>query len=268
MRNELWILLIEDDVENCNALKEYIEPLDDVKLIGISNNVEAALSLTKEYMPDAVLLDLELHQGSGTGLDYLANVKKLENFKYPFILIITNNTSEVTLSYARKLGADFIMTKYNSDYSAKSVVEFLRSMKNIIQTPNYDSATPPPSASTAHHETLILDRIHREFDLIGINTKVLGYDYLAEAVILYMQNPNVNLTKTIGERRGKSAPSIERAMQNAICYAWRHTSPEELEAHYKAFIRSDRGMPTLMEFISYYARKVHTDDVEAKLQRY
>ena len=69
--------------------------------------------------PDAIILDLELHEGGGNGLFFLSKLHDLGLEKLPYILITTQNTSNVTLEAARQLGADFIITKYERDYSAQ-----------------------------------------------------------------------------------------------------------------------------------------------------
>ena len=68
MNDKLVVLLIEDDPSECEAMQKYVESIHDVVLAGVSNNSEKALVLTKAYLPDAVILDLELHQGGGNGL--------------------------------------------------------------------------------------------------------------------------------------------------------------------------------------------------------
>ena len=58
------------------------------------------------------------------------------------------------------------------------------------------------------------------------------------------------------QKYGKTDSSVERAMQNAINRAWRNSDIDELLTHYKAKISSDKGVPTLTEFIHYYANKI------------
>ena len=48
-------------------------------------------------------------------------------------------------------------------------------------------------------------------------------------------------------------------MQNAINRTWYTSDTEDLLKYYTARIRSDKGVPTLMEFISYYANKIRTE---------
>lgn len=264
---KLIVLLIEDDLKDCQAIQNYVEQLDDVQLIGVSNNIERALVLTSAHLPDVVLLDLELHQGGGTGITYLSELNKLPLIKRPFILVTTNNTSEITLRYARQLGADFIMTKYNENYSAESVIEFLRSMKKIILSTPASGTIPMPLITPAQKETWLTQRIQQALDAVGISPKVLGYQYLVDAIHLYINGEVDTIPKTVAEQYHKTTSSVERAMQNAIIHTWKTADPEDLKMHYHARIRSDKGIPTLMEFISYYGRELKADSVDRSEER-
>ena len=54
----------------------------------------------------------------------------------------------------------------------------------------------------------------------------------------------------------KNDTTIERAMEYAINSAWRTGDPDDLLQYYTARINSERGVPTIMEFIYYYATKL------------
>ena len=45
-------------------------------------------------------------------------------------------------------------------------------------------------------------------------------------------------------------------MQNAIAKAWRTTPIDDLLKYYTAKISSDKGIPTITEFIYHYANKL------------
>jgi two-component system, response regulator, stage 0 sporulation protein A len=253
----LSVLLIEDDEIACRDIMNYIDELDDLELIGITNSSEKAVEYVKEFLPDAVILDLELHQGGGNGLLFLADIKQLDLAYYPYILITTNNTSTITYEYARQSGADFIMAKHQTDYSSKNAVDFLRIMKDAIQSKN-NSQTPEHNTieSPSQRNKRIIRKINIELDLIGVSPKAVGYKYLAEAIRLIIDKPSSNLCAVIGEQFSKTDSSVERAMQNAINKAWRTSDINDLTEHYKAKVNSDKGVPTLTEFIYYYANKI------------
>ena len=257
-KHALSVLLVEDDAASCMKISDYISQLDDVTLVSSTNNASTAIEYMKDYLPDAVILDLELHHGGGDGLFFLAQLQQLKLSKHPYILITTNNSSNITYESARQLGADFILAKYQHNYSAQYVVEFLRIMKKVIFSENHknDSAIIPDKPTESKDKRLI-QTIQHELNLIGISPKVVGYQYLTDAILITIDDPNARILKMLGEKYKKSDASIERAMQNAINRAWRTSDIDDLLTYYTARIQSQKGVPTIMEFIFYYANKIH-----------
>ena len=198
------------------------------------------------------MLDLELHYGGGNGLFFLDGLKKMNLSHRPYILVTTNNSSVITLEQARSMGADFIMAKYESQYSAQYVVEFLRMMSDVILEAKAQTQNSAPVVSEEERTRSLTQRIHRELDFVGISPKAIGYQYLTDAILLAFHDPQPNLCRKLSEKYHKTDVSIERAMQNAINRAWRTSDPDDLLEHYTARIRSDKGVPTLMEFVSHY----------------
>lgn len=257
-QRELTVLLIEDDQFACEEIRNYIDQLDDMHLLGITDDSNKALDMVQYCIPDAIILDLELHEGGGNGLFFLSKLHDLGLEKLPYILITTQNTSNVTLEAARQLGADFIITKYERDYSAQKPVELLRMMRNAIQR-HSTPVTTVPTLSPAEQNRKLTIRIHRELDAIGISPKAIGYEYLTEAIIIVTKGATPNIAKQISGKYGKSPASVERAMQNAINRAWSNTNPEDLTRNYTAVINYERGVPTLTEFIYHYASKFRSE---------
>lgn len=256
----LTILLVEDDPYSCQELTEAIDLTDDVILAGVTAHADQAVMLVQDYLPDCLILDLELHAGSGNGLNVLQSIRQLALPRPPYVLITTNNSSVVTHEAARNLGADFIFTKHQTDYSAKNVIEFLRMIKDVIQ--NRTNSIAPNSMSTeAPHirEKRLIRRIHTELDAVGISPKAVGRQYLTDAILLVIDKPEHNLPAAIGKKYGKSDSSVERAMQNAISKAWRTADIDTLYRNYTAKINSEKGVPTITEFICYYANKLKNE---------
>lgn len=251
------ILLVEDDPVACKEFIDYVEKKNDVNIVSITNNASKALSDIHSYLPDAIILDLELHHGSGNGLEVLMGLQDMCLNKIPYILITTNNSSNITYEFARQLGADYIMSKHQDDYSSEKALDFLYMMKDIIKSkqkvlPNnyYEVLTEEERLKRNRR------RIITELNNIGINPKAVGYQYLIDAIELIIQKPTQNLCSVIGKKHKKTDSSVERAMQNAINRAWNLTDIDELLHHYTAKIHSDKGTPTVTEFIYYYANKI------------
>lgn len=257
MNRELNIMLIEDDPLACRRFSEYVETSNEVSIINITNNSFCALEQIENYLPDAIILELELNHGKGNGLQFLQGLNKLALPFKPYILVTTNNSSTITYNFARQLGADFFMSKHQDGYSEKGAIDFLKMLKDIIQN-NIESQQPKyaPTESASQREKRLIRLISIELDFVGINPKVIGYKYLTDTILLIINGQRSNLCTIIGQKYLKTDTSVERAMQNAINSAWRSNNIDELLKHYTARISSERGVPTLTEFVYYYANKI------------
>ena len=268
MHNTIRILILEDDATDRRKFENYIQSIQDVSIIACTANAEDALRIATLENPDAIIIDLELHNGSGNGLMFLSDLSKHPFPNTPFLLVTTNNSSQTTHDAARSLGADFILTKYEPDYSAEYVINFTKMMLTTMHKSSKPVATPAQKPVASHSNTSELRQntntyrgilesdimcfIREQLLLVGVNPKAVGFNYIADAVLIKLKNPNENFYTILGPKYKKSDPSIERAMQYAINRAWRSGDPDELITHYSARVNSERGVPTIMEFVFYY----------------
>ena len=260
MEHLLNILLLEDEPDVCERFKQEIDLAQDMKLLDITNDSDQALQLASEYDPDVIIVDLELHFGKGNGLLFLEKLKERSLATSPYILVTTNNSSTTTYGVAREFGADFIMYKHQEDYSEKNVVDFSRIMHTVIQSKITSSNPLNATSETPGQKQQRLRRIiTTEMDQIGINPKSIGYQYLIDGILLSIDKPQSCLTTLVSEKYNKTPASVERAMQNAINRAWRTTDIDDLFLHYTAKINSSRGVPTINEFVGYYANKIRNE---------
>lgn len=258
MENKLEILLVEDDTFACNEFANEIANTEDMVLISVTNNATKALEYISIYQPHVVILDLELHTGSGSGLQVLQSMHALSLDRKPYFLITTNNSSNTTYEIARNLGADYIMPKHQEGYSVQKVIEFLRLIGKVIKNSPYSNGSirNTTTETTKQKEHRISQCIMTELNHVGISPKSVGYTYLTEAIEIMLKEPTHNICTLIADRHNKTESSVERAMQNAINRAWRLTSIDDLLQFYTAKINSSKGVPTLTEFICYYATKL------------
>lgn len=258
MERTLSVLLIEDDETACAEIKQCIDNEENMKLAAVTNNSHEALELVRIHLPNVIILDLELHYGGGNGLLFLHALKNVNLRQPPFILVTTHNMSIVTLEQVRQLGADFTLTKYESGYCAKYVIDSINLMRPAILRKNASNGQET-TFSPAEKQQKLMQRIQRELDLIGINPRAIGYKYLVDSIKLTIDGETANISRILAPKYNKTEKSIERAMQNAIKQAWVTSDVEDLLKYYTAKVRVDRGSPTLMEFVCYYATKIKSD---------
>lgn len=258
MKNKtMTLLLIEDNVNECNIFKEYVQTRDDVKFIGITNSDIEGFEYITKYSPDAIILDLELQKGSGNGtsLNLLEKLHSIILNPKPKIVVTTVVASDPIYDYLHEKGVDLIFYKKHANYSAENVINTLLLLNrysersnpqviNIIESPTHN----------------ISDIINNELDLIGVGLHLQGRKYLHDAIYYIITQEQSGSSQTVVQylvsKYKRSNSTISRAMQNAILHAWRRSSLEDLEKYYTAKINYETGIPTPTEFIYYYADKI------------
>ena len=77
--NLMKILIIEDDLNDCNAFKKCVENRQDIEIVGITDSDIEGLQLVKVKHPEGIILDLELNEstsGNTDSFEFLQKIKK------------------------------------------------------------------------------------------------------------------------------------------------------------------------------------------------
>lgn len=250
------ILILEDDIEECKELKRCADNREDIEIIGITDSDVEALKLTKLKHPEGIVLDVELNKsktGSGDGLDFASKLKDLKlNFE-PVIIVTTHINSDKTYEILHRTGVDLIIYKDQPKYCGDYVFnKFLNFRKDI----NITSV----SEELQESQKQISDIIYEELNLVGINGKLKGKDYLHTAILYLIENEKLgdgaNAIQYVEKVYKKPSSTITNGMQNAIKHGWRVTPIEDLTLYYKAQINYETGVPTPIQFIYYYRDKI------------
>ena len=236
--DDLIILLVEDNVEETIEMSNAIESVEEMELIGVTNSSSQALKYVKDYLPDVVILDLELLNGSGSGLSFLMELQNECLPKIPYIIVTTNNISKFAVDSSHNYGADFIFSKHQEDYSAQTVVDFIKTINPLITKKNNIKNYTSPQLLRDSQKRLT-KRIMYELDIIGISPKSIGYSYLVDAIKIMIDGKTTYISAAVAKKYGKTDSSVERAMQNAINRAWRYNDISTLYEHYTATIYSE-----------------------------
>ena len=254
------LLLIEDDVKACENFRKIEKSRDDIEFVGITDSDIEGIKFVKECMPDAIILDLELNSGTGngSGFEFLKELRKLNLQMNPKIVVTTNVYSDSVYDYLHANKVDFIFYKKQAKYSEQNVINTLLILKDYKKTEeNYADL---PIDKNIEYVQKISNKIDEEWDLIGIGTHLQGRKYLREAIMYVINNNNesekISIIQYLSKTYKRPNSTISRAMQNAILYAWRISSIEDLETYYTAKINYETGVPTPTEFIYYYANKI------------
>ena len=257
MPKPMKILILEDDIEDCNNFINCIKKRDDIELVAVTDSDIDALKYVKLKHPEGIVLDIELNNsktGNPNSLEFLSSLRKL-NLNYdPIVIVTTHVFSKRTYEILHRENIDLIMHKDQPKYSVENVLNTFIKFRN----------TPTPKdrktivEELENEEERISDLINHELDLIGVSAKLKGRKYIFDAIKYLIQNENsdINVVQYLTKVYKKSGNTITNGIQNAIIQAWRVSSVEDLEEHYTAKINYETGVPTPMEFIYHYVDKV------------
>ena len=250
-------ILIEDDELECTKYRELVENTANIDLIAITNSSNEAIKIVSKYEPEAIILDIELTNGEGSGLEFLEQLKSIHTTNHPKIVVITNIYSDTVYNYLHRNSVDFIFYKNQESYSPKNVIDTLLLLDGYGKTSN---TKPKEQIKDTKEEDKINKLINKELDLIGIATHLKGRKYLYDAIYFVIVNnenrESISVIQYLVNKYKRANSTISRAMQNSILHAWRISSIDDLTELYTARINYETGVPTPTEFIYYYADKI------------
>ncbi len=257
MAKPMKILIVEDDINDCNNFISSINKRDDFELVAVTDSDIDALKYVKLKHPEGIVLDLELNNsksGNTNSLEFLSNLRKLKLNYEPIIIVTTHVYSKRTYEILHREGVDLILYKDHPKYSCDNVLNNFLMYRNVT----LDNDVKTIQEEIDESEDKISDLINHELDLIGVTVKLKGRKYIHDAILYLIQNENsnINVIQHLTKVHKKSGNTITNGIQNAIIHAWRVSAIEDLETYYTAKVNYETGVPTPMEFIYYYVDKI------------
>jgi len=266
MRNEnpMKIVLIEDDAAACKKFIECANRRRDIYFVGITDSSDEGLSYVKDKLPEAVILDLELNWGSGSGMDFLKKFSKMSFSLRPIVVVTTRNRSEMVQNQLHAYGVEWIFCKEQSTYSPDMVVEQLLDLRPFLHKKEHGGPDIRTIETPEEMCKRIMARIGAELNEFGISPKYKGRSLAEEAIYRLIHKKNdgdyERVFNEMAVERLTHYNNIVRPIETAILAAWRNPSDiDRLLKSYTAPVHERSGAPTPTEFIHYYADKVRRD---------
>ncbi|MFX1571612.1 MAG: response regulator [Promethearchaeota archaeon] len=120
---EKCVLIVDDARFVRNKLKEIIEKIPFVKVVGEASNGEEAVSLYKNLKPDLVTMDLVM-----PNIDGIKAIEEIINYdEKANILVVSAMGQEMSILEATEKGAkDFIKKPFKDDQVSKIIERLLK----------------------------------------------------------------------------------------------------------------------------------------------
>ena len=168
------ILIVDNNVELCQVLREFFDTQEDLTVVGEAHDGERALVLIEDLEPDVVLLDITMPYLDGLGV--LERLDTLKISKRPRIIVLTAFGKDDLISRMTELGVDyFILKPFQLQVLADRVRQFSFRTEMVEGT----RAKIPPVNKT-NSELAITKLLHK----MGVPPHYKGFAYLREAVLM------------------------------------------------------------------------------------
>lgn len=165
-----------------------------------------AKELLQSFKPDVLLLDLML-----PGLDGISLLQWAVDMQIrPMVLATTRFANDYVMESVNRYGVGYLMVK---PCDIRATVARLGDLSARIGAPV--AVRPDPENYVSN---LLL--------ALGVPTKLRGFTYLREAVVLMEKNPTQSITKElypeVAQRCLCEPMHVERSIRSAVYAAWQH----------------------------------------------
>lgn len=269
MKNDVKILLIEDNRDFCKLIAEYLGKQEKMSIVGCAHDGEQGIKLLKEKKPDLVLLDIIMPRLDGIGV--LEEINRSGLGKNMKTIVLTAFGQEHLTHRVMELGANYYIMKpfdlntlYNRikqimyEYTDKQTDSNNNSFNKIneeTKTASYLKQNDSPS------EEKLNVRITRVLHELGVPAHIKGYLYLRKSIELVVDNIELlgavtkSLYPLVAEKYNTTPNRVERAIRHAIEVTWKRGNIKALNEYFGSTVSPNSGKATNSQFIAKIADK-------------
>lgn len=229
MSEQISILIVDDNIEFCNALKKCLDKTEGFTVKGIARDGLDGISKIRALRPDVIILDIIMPNLDGIGV--LERMSMMQFLKKPIVIVLSCVNKDAVIQRVMELGAEYYILKpLNFDMLA------LRIRQLYDERENKDDKT---SASEFDFNSRLIEKNYESDEgnaeavianlikEMGITPNVAGYRYLREIVIYMVENGYStksyirNAYKEIADKHHITQENAERSVKCAIDSAYK-----------------------------------------------
>lgn len=242
------LLMIDDNVQLVEAVKEYFKNNDKIELVYQANDGIEGLKLIEEKDDyDVIILDLIMPNKDGL---YVLEEMKKKNLDRKVIVSTSYNAMDVIRE----------VSDYGVKYYLLKPFDFSDLEKRILQLDNKKE-----SKNIDLHQNNIRLSITKTLHDLGIPSHIKGYQYIRDGVEIIFERPDVigGITKELypelANKFETTVSRVERAIRHAIEVSWNRGDWDLMEELFGHSVDIDKAKPTNSEFMVTIADKLRLE---------
>lgn len=249
MKNEIKILIADEDANGRKALANELNRIGFSEIIEAENGEEALIQI-EHHRPDLAIIDVWLSKLDGIGVARQIKNLKIKDYKAPSVIIVSAVSKQSMFIEAANAGADICLLKpYNIESLCRHILSLSATRNGTVENDEEASRRSPDM------EAQVTKIIHQ----IGVPAHIKGYQYLRTAILLTVNDGEIinSVTKilypSVAKQYQTTTSRVERAIRHAIEVAWDRGDIDTLNSYFGYTIQTNRGKPTNSEFIAMIA---------------
>ena len=242
------LLMIDDNVQLVEAVKEYFKNNDKIELVYQANDGIEGLKLIEEKDDyDVIILDLIMPNKDGL---YVLEEMKKKNLDRKVIVSTSYNAMDVIRE----------VSDYGVKYYLLKPFDFSDLEKRILQLDNKKE-----SKNIDLHQNNIRLSITKTLHDLGIPSHIKGYQYIRDGVEIIFERPDVigGITKELypelANKFETTVSRVERAIRHAIEVSWNRGDWDLMEELFGHSVDIDKAKTTNSEFMVTIADKLRLE---------
>ncbi len=244
------VLMIDDNVNLIEMVKEYFKTKDTVEIISEAYDGEEGIQKieTEKDNYDLIILDLIMPKKDGI---YVLEEMKKRNINKGVIVATSYNASEV-IRQVSEFGVNYFILK---------PFDLADLEKRILDTANCSLESKNIDFKHDDLQMSITKILHE----LGIPSHIKGYQYIREGISIIYERPETigGITKELypelAEKFDTTVSRVERAIRHAIEVSWNRGNWNLMEEIFGHSVDIDKAKPTNSEFIVTIADKLRLE---------
>ena len=242
------LLMIDDNVQLVEAVKEYFKSSDKIEVKYVASDGLEGLKLIEEHDDyDVVVLDLVMPNKDG--LWVLEQIKE-KGLDKKIIVETSYNAMDVIRQ----------VSEYGVQYYLLKPFDLEDLEKRILQLDNKKEGKSIDLASN-NIKSSITKTVHD----LGIPSHIKGYQYIRDGVEIIFDRPDIigGITKELypelADKFETTVSRVERAIRHAIEVSWNRGDWDLMEELFGHSVDIDKAKPTNSEFMVTIADKLRLE---------
>lgn len=157
--NKIKVLLVDDEIEACENLREFInEYFDNIQIVGIVHNTKEAEKYIAQYKPDALFLDIQMPNENA--FNFLERIKPFE-----FEIIFVTAFDQYAITALRLNAIDYILKPISTTELIEAIIKLtnrINSKEKLLHNDRFTEVSKQLSGKSSFENIVLKSQNHIE----------------------------------------------------------------------------------------------------------